>query len=117
VNTHDDIPNEEERMRPVPMPYRPRLIVAFFVSLFWQGLDSVGLLDWFSLPSGPQFLFVLSTSLIASVAILYPTALFCKRQRSFRMGLLCLVGIAIAACAFVVVLAVFLLKNGMISRN
>jgi hypothetical protein len=99
------------------MPYRPRLIVAFFVSLLWLGLDSTGLLDWIPLPSGPQFLLVVSTALIASIAILYPTALFRKRQRSLRIVLLCLVGIAIAACAFVVTFAIFLLVNGTLSRH
>ena len=94
-----------------------RLLTAFAVNLFCLFSDSVGLLEWIPLPAQIQTVFLLSACLIASVVILYPTSWFQAHWRGARVALLCLLGVGIEVCAFILVLILFMVRNGLFPKS
>ena len=115
---NDSQPNSDGASAPKnPASLRARLLAAFAVNLLCLFLDSLGLLEWIPLPPQIQFVFLMSACIVASTIILYPTSLFHRRRRAARIALLCLFGIGIEVGAFIIVIIVFMIRNGLFPKR
>lgn len=110
-------PSDEADTFKSPASQPLRLLAAFVANLVCLFFDSVGLLEWIPLRGRIQTVTLLSVCLVASVAIIYPTSLFRRRARVIRVVLLCLLGIGIEVCASVLILILFMIRNGLFPKN